>query len=728
MTDKDSSDELTVKSSSDELPIVGAFRGPRRGFRRRVFFYILMLSLVTSLVSGGAYYSRQKKFIEKDRALRAHTLLTSLATQAELGAYAGDAALCDLPVRRTFREEDVVLVGVYDPSGNQILRLSAPALGSPPPPPIAQLTTLSRDPDAPPIRIAADGYDDLWAPIVTSARPAAVALSSEPGGATSQREVVGLARVGLSLTPAREQLAEVISTGFYLMISLLFLGALAAILIAGRISDPILALAQGADEIRAGNLDVTIPAASNDEVGLLADSFNKMAAQLRETMAKLASLNKNLEGEVLRRTDEIRRQAEFTEALNAPVSVGGSSDIKSLLGEAIGSLVGATGVSAAVLLPSEEAVDFELQVVACRGAEAAAFGKMPSHAELAAGKPVTSEGRAVVPVLFRGQPEGAIVLRGPNIDERAVEFASRVAGPLAIAISNARAYAAAQHLAHELTERNHALVKQRDQLHEMNRLKSEFLANVSHELRTPLNAILGYTELIIEGIYGPISDDQKESLVGIDESSRNLLTLINQILDLSKVEAGKVDLYLTEVAIHDVIQAVVAEAQAFAKDKPYRVQARCPLRVVVKTDGAKVKQILTNLVSNAIKFTDKGGVVVELKPDSEGGAVVAVRDTGIGIRPEDQQIIFEEFRQVDGSSTRKYSGTGLGLAIARRFATLCSGTLTVESQLNVGSIFTLRLPHEPRAPQRPPAPPVATGRRITGSMNAVPPPMPGRVK
>jgi signal transduction histidine kinase len=398
------------------------------------------------------------------------------------------------------------------------------------------------------------------------------------------------------------------------------------------------------------------------------------------------------------------------------------------MSEALGSLVKATGVDAtAVLLPWEEAVDFELQVAACSGAEARSFGVMPSEAEIAAGKPIVTEKRAVVPVLFRGEPEGALVLIG-NVDDRAVDFAHRVAGPLAIAISNARAYASAQHLASELTERNQALVKQRDQLQEMNRLKSEFLANVSHELRTPLNAISGYTELMKEGIYGPVNDDQTESLDGIEESSRNLLTLINQILDLSKVESGKIEVYVTEVPIHDVIQAVVSEAQPFAKDKPYRVQARCPTRVVLKTDGAKIKQILTNLVSNAIKFTDKGGVVVELKPESDGGCSVAVRDTGIGIRPEDQQIIFEEFRQVDGSSTRKYSGTGLGLAIARRFAILCGGALSVESQLNVGSIFTLRLPPEPRQHRPPPAPPAAAPRRVTQKMEAVPPPLPSRPK
>jgi signal transduction histidine kinase len=462
----------------------------------------------------------------------------------------------------------------------------------------------------------------------------------------------------------------------------------------------------------------------------LAESFNRMAAQLRETMAKLESLNRNLEHEVLRRTDEIRRSAEFTEILNAPIDTaragGGHSDIPHLMHEALGSLLSATGVdAAAVLLPWEEAVDFELQVAACRGADARAFGIMPSLTQLSLGRPIVEERRAVVPVMFRGQPEGALVLAGHSVDERAVEFAARVAGPLAIAISNAKAYTSAQHLARELTERNQALVKQRDQLQEMNRLKSECLANVSHELRTPLNAILGYSELINEGIYGPVTEEQKEALDGIEESSRNLLTLINQILDLSKVESGKIELYVTDVAMHDVVQSVVAEALPLTKDKSYRVQAVTRVGVVIKTDGAKVKQILTNLVSNAIKFTERGGVTVELKASPDGGCSVAVRDTGIGIRPEHQTIIFEEFRQVDGSSTRKYAGTGLGLAIARRFAVLCSGSLAVESRPGVGSTFTLTLPAEAKPHARPPALP---SRRITAKMEVLPPPPPGRPK
>src|SRR6185369_4859375 len=184
-------------------------------------------------------------------------------------------------------------------------------------------------------------------------------------------------------------------------------------------------------------------------------------------------------------------------------------------------------------------------------------------------------------------------------------------------------------------------------------------------------------------IYGQTTGEQREALGGVEESGKNLLGLINQILDLSKVESGRVELHLTEVALHDVVHSVVSEAQAMAKDRPYEVEVRCPARVVVNSDRAKLQQILTNLVSNAIKFTEHGTVVVEVEAVADGGCVVHVRDSGIGIRKEDQAVIFEEFRQADGSSTRKYQGTGLGLAIARRFALLLDGNITVQSAVGM---------------------------------------------
>jgi signal transduction histidine kinase len=722
-----SSAQRTLSEGSGANPILLSGGTPLR-FRRRVFLSILALSLLTSTLTGAVFYSLQGKFIVADRARRGHTLLTSLATQAELGAYAHDAVLLNLPVRRTVSEEDVILAGVYDLTGHELYMETKPMIAPQAAPNIDRLRSLLHDPDAEPLRLEAAGYEDLWAPIVTNMRSAAVATSSEPGETKPRREVVGLARVGLSLTPAREQLAEVLGTVVTLTLILLVVGAAAAALIARRLSGPILALARGADEIRTGNLDVRIDVKSDDELGLLADSFNRMADNLRQTVEKLAALNRNLEGEVTRRTDEIRRSAEFTEVLNAPIGDrtaeadrGGAphGEVKNLLDAALATLQVATNARAvAILLDWEEALDFELQVAATRGDDPRAFGAMPTRAAVQRGLPLVEAGRAVIPILFRGEPEGAFVLLGEELGASAVEFAARAAGQLAIALVNAKSFGALRHLTHELTTRNQELTHQRDQLSEMNRLKSEFLANVSHELRTPLNAISGYTELIAEEVYGPVSGEQREALAGVDESSRNLLTLINQILDLSKVESGKVEIYITEVAIHDVAQSVSSEAQHVAKDRPYRIEVDCPQRILIRTDRVKVQQIVTNLVSNAVKFTERGSVKLRCRALPGGGCTIAVNDTGIGIRPEHHEIIFEEFRQVDGSSTRVYQGTGLGLSIARRFARLLGGDVTLESRPGGGSTFTLRLPAE-SGREQPATPNAAPKRRAT-----LPPPLP----
>ena len=229
----------------------------------------------------------------------------------------------------------------------------------------------------------------------------------------------------------------------------------------------------------------------------------------------------------------------------------------------------------------------------------------------------------------------------------------------------------------------------------MNRLKSAFLANMSHELRTPLNVILGYTELVADGIYGPVSDDAQQAMRGITDATSGLLSLISQILDLSKVEAGKMQIDVSEVDISALADEATRETEALARDRPYSIQLNCDTHVVIRTDAGKVKQILRNLLSNAVKFTAEGWVELIVSASGEGGCTMAVRDTGIGIRAEDLDQIFEEFRQVDGSYTRSYGGTGLGLAIARRFAHLLGGEITVESQVGIGSTFTLRLPPSP---------------------------------
>lgn len=248
---------------------------------------------------------------------------------------------------------------------------------------------------------------------------------------------------------------------------------------------------------------------------------------------------------------------------------------------------------------------------------------------------------------------------------------------------------------------------------EANRLKSEFLANVSHELRTPLNAIIGYSELLLTGIYGEMNDKQIDRLERVYDGGKHLLALINDILDLSKIEAGRMDLELMPLSVQQLIAESTIEAREHANLKGLQftidVTDTMPM---IHLDPNRMRQVINNLVGNAIKFTQEGSVVVmsnivriengasqpkvypppSIVLDDGRYIQIAVEDTGIGIDPDDHQIIFEAFRQVDGSAVREYEGTGLGLAITRRLVELHDGRIWVESTPNVGSIFRVMIP------------------------------------
>jgi PAS domain S-box-containing protein len=244
----------------------------------------------------------------------------------------------------------------------------------------------------------------------------------------------------------------------------------------------------------------------------------------------------------------------------------------------------------------------------------------------------------------------------------------------------------------ELEERNRRLEWQSYELHKASQLKSEFLANMSHELRTPINVILGYTSLMRERIYGELTEQQDEALHKVYSTSQHLLALINDILDLSKIEAGKMPLNLEVVHIPAVIEELSQTIRPMVDNKGLQYEARVagplpPLR----TDRTKIKQVLLNLVSNAIKFTHEGTVSVTSEPSPTGIRIV-VQDTGIGIKPEHVGAIFDDFRQLDQSHTREFGGTGLGLSITRKLLTLLGGTIAVESTYGVGSRFTVELP------------------------------------
>jgi CheY-like chemotaxis protein/CHASE3 domain sensor protein len=243
-----------------------------------------------------------------------------------------------------------------------------------------------------------------------------------------------------------------------------------------------------------------------------------------------------------------------------------------------------------------------------------------------------------------------------------------------------------------------------DELQRASRYKSEFLANMSHELRTPLNSALILAKLLGDNPQGNLSPEQVKFAKAIYSSGNDLLVLINDILDISKVEAGKLEIVVEDVALEKLAQSLESTFKPLAAEKrlAFRLEMQPGAPASLATDRHRVEQILKNLLSNAIKFTDSGEVALVVSAALDGGAVFAVSDSGIGIAPEQQKLIFEAFHQADGTTNRRYGGTGLGLSISRDLTRLLGGTLAVQSQPGRGSTFTLQLPAA--APQGSPAP------------------------
>ena len=231
-------------------------------------------------------------------------------------------------------------------------------------------------------------------------------------------------------------------------------------------------------------------------------------------------------------------------------------------------------------------------------------------------------------------------------------------------------------------------------LQKANQMKSEFLANMSHELRTPLNGIIGFSEFLVDEKPGPLNIKQKEYLGDVLSSGKHLLQLINDVLDLAKVEAGKMELMLEEFSLKKAITEVSSVVRPTVKKKrlEFNVQVE-PEIEIIKSDEQRVKQILYNLFSNAVKFTNDGGKIdVQARPYNTTKVRIDVKDTGLGIRKEDMGKLFVEFQQLDTGSDRRFQGTGLGLALTKRIATLLNGEIEVGSEWGKGSTFSVILP------------------------------------
>jgi signal transduction histidine kinase len=285
-------------------------------------------------------------------------------------------------------------------------------------------------------------------------------------------------------------------------------------------------------------------------------------------------------------------------------------------------------------------------------------------------------------MLWEGRGIGAIWVGRASVgefSEKEIALLKTFADQAVIAIQNAKLF-------REIQDKSH-------QLEIANQHKSAFLANMSHELRTPLNAVIGFSEMLAARYFGDLTEKQAEYVNDIHGSGKHLLSLINDILDLSKIEAGRMEL---EAAGFD-LRAALENAITLVRERAQRGGVALRLDTdpglgAIRGDERKLKQVVLNLLSNAVKFTPRGGTVDVAAKRADGAVEIAVRDTGQGIAPEDHEAIFEAFRQVGTDATRKREGTGLGLALTRRFVELHGGTIRVESAVGKGSTFTVRLP------------------------------------
>jgi signal transduction histidine kinase len=507
--------------------------------------------------------------------------------------------------------------------------------------------------------------------------------------------------------PTAEAQQPVIDAGLRAL-ALLVLGLLiaggAGALLARRMVVPIRAMQAGAERIGGGELNHRLAIKTGDELESLAEQFNRSAAALEESHA-------GLEQKVEDRTAELRESLDQQTATADVLRVISQSptDVQPVLRAVTTAACRFCGASDALVILRDEA---DSVIAAHEGSLTASVGRRrPISRDNLAGRAMLDSltihvpdsalldpkeyadalamarehnWRAAVaaPMLREGSvASGAIMLRKTEpgaFTPRQIELLETFAAQAVIALENVRLFT-------EIQEKSH-------QLEIASQHKSQFLANMSHELRTPLNAIIGYTEMMADGLYGNVGEKAQGVLERVQSNGRHLLGLINDVLDLSKIEAGQLVLAIEEYSVADMVATVLSATESLARAKNLKLgSAVAPGLPTGRGDARRLTQVLLNLVGNAIKFTDHGGV--EIKAARPGDRFeIAVVDTGPGIAPADQARIFDEFQQLDNTSTRRKGGTGLGLSISRHIVELHGGRIAVESEVGRGSTFRISLP------------------------------------
>jgi signal transduction histidine kinase/CheY-like chemotaxis protein len=523
---------------------------------------------------------------------------------------------------------------------------------------------------------------------------------------------------------------------------ILGLGLVAAILasvaLARGMVAPIQKLRAGAARIGAGDLAHRIEVRTGDELEALAAEFNRTAARLEES-------HRDLERKVALRTEELSRSVAELQALGeVGQAVNSTLDLQTVLSTIVMHAVRLSHADAGTIYVYDTAAEvfvpqanygLDDALVAALRDSRIRLGDTVVGRCAAERHPVQIPDldrdqqyrlydllrgggfRALIgiPLLREDRALGALVIRRRDAGEfpaAVVRLLETFAAQSGLAIQNARLFQEIQEKSRELEAAS--------------RHKSQFLANMSHELRTPMNAIIGVSEMMLEDARDLGHADQVEPLERILRAARHLLALINEILDLSKIEAGKMELELESFSIAPLVGEVAATVQPTAAKNGNRVEVVCADRLGnMRADQIRIRQALLNLASNAVKFTEHGVVTISAAREGAGGRewiAFRVADTGIGMTPEQMGRLFQDFTQADSSTTRKYGGTGLGLAISRRFCRMMGGDITVESAPGRGSTFTIRLPAvvEEVAPAAAPGAAVAVRALPRAARGAVP--------
>ncbi len=489
-----------------------------------------------------------------------------------------------------------------------------------------------------------------------------------------------------------------------LILAGLLISALAAMWLARSMVRPIRTLQEGAARIGAGNLDQRIEIKTGDELEALAEQFNQMSVQLRESYT---GLERKVDERTAELQDTLQQQTATSEILR--VISGTITDTQPVFESIVKSCLRLfQGSRVAIALVQDS--DLVVQARASAQSDQAGTSRVPIDDKSGVGRCVL-ESRVIhipdteaaskefprsqqlalaqgcrsvlcVPLIREGKAIGALSALRPAagaFTDKEISLIGTFADQAVIAIQNATLF-------REIQDKSR-------QLEIANQHKSDFLSNMSHELRTPLNAIIGFSEVLVEKMFGEVNDKQLDYLKDIHSSGKHLLSLINDILDLSKIEAGRMDLDIAEFDLRSALENAIT----LVKERAQRNGITLSLEVdpslgVFRGDERKFKQILLNLLSNAVKFTPEGGKVgVAARPEANLVAF-SVTDTGVGIASGDQELVFEEFRQVGSDYTRKAEGTGLGLALTKRFVELHGGTIRLESEPGKGSTFTFTIP------------------------------------